>query len=74
MEATLKHQDVNVQIRTSKLNNGQIKSWPDSLADDCIHCPEHQDFEHLSFYEMTRCYKKVFKPLQREIEEACFIQ
>jgi hypothetical protein len=63
MEATLEGQDVNVHIRTSKLTNGKIKSWPDSLADDYIHCPEYQDFEHMSFYEMTRCYKKVFKPL-----------
>jgi hypothetical protein len=70
MEATLEGQDVNAPIKTSKLTNGQIKSWPDSLADDYIHCPEHQDFEHMSFYEMTRCYKKVFKQLQRESKEA----
>jgi hypothetical protein len=70
MEATLEGQDVNVCIRTSKLTNGQIKSWPDSLVDDYIHLPEHQDFEHMSFYEMTRCFKKAFKPLQRESEEA----
>jgi hypothetical protein len=61
MEATLEGQDVNSCIRTSKLTNGQIKSWPDSLANDYIHHPEHQDFDHMSFYEMTRCYKKVFK-------------
>ncbi len=66
MEATLEGQDVNVHIKTGKLTNGKIKPWPDSLADDYIHCPQHQDFEHMSFYEMTRCYKKVFKPLQRE--------
>ncbi len=71
MDATLAGQDVNVRIRTSKLSNGQIKSWPDSVADDYIHCPEHQDFEHMSFYEMTRCYKKVFKLLQRKSKEAC---
>jgi hypothetical protein len=71
IEATFEGQDVNVRIRTSKLTNGQIKSWPNSLADDYIHCPEHQDFDHMSFYEMTRCYKKVFKPLQRESKEAC---
>jgi hypothetical protein len=69
MEATLEGQDVNVPIRTGKLTNGEIKSWPDSLADDYIHCPQHQDFEHMSFYEMTRCYKKVFKPLQRGSKE-----
>jgi hypothetical protein len=70
MEATLEGQDVNVRIRTSKLTNGQIKSWPDSFADDYIHCPEHLDFEHMPFYEMTRCYKMVFKPLQGESREA----
>jgi hypothetical protein len=69
MEATLEGQDVNVRIRTSKLTNGEIKSWPDSLADDYINCPQHQDFEHMSFYEMTRCYKKVLKPLQIESKE-----
>ncbi len=70
MGATLEGQYVNVRIRTSKLTDVQIKSWPDSLADDYIHHPEHQDFEHMSFYEMTRCYKKVFKSLQRESKEA----
>jgi hypothetical protein len=60
MEASLEGQDVNVRIRTSKLTDGQIKSLPDSLADDYIHCPEYQDFEHMFFYEMPRCYKKVF--------------
>ncbi len=70
MEATLEDQDVNVRIRTSKISNGKIKSWSDSLADDYIHCPEHRDFEHMSFYEMTICYKKVFKPLLKESKEA----
>jgi len=70
MKATLEGQDVNARIRTSKLTNGKIKSWPDSLADDYIHCSEHQDFEHMSFYEMTICYKKVFKPLLKESKEA----
>ncbi len=44
MEATLEGQDVNVRVRTSKLTNGQIKSWSDSLKDDYIHCPEHHNF------------------------------
>jgi hypothetical protein len=57
LEATLEGQDVNVRIRTSKLTNRDIKSWPDSLADDYIHRPRHQEFEHMSFYEMTRSYK-----------------
>ncbi len=55
MEATLEGQDVIIRIRTSKLTNGQIKSWPDSLADDYIHRPVNHDFEVVSFYEMTRC-------------------
>jgi hypothetical protein len=67
---TLEGQDVNVHIRTSKVTDGQIKSLPDSHADDYIHRPEHQDFEHMSFYEMTRFYRTVFKPLQRESEKA----
>jgi hypothetical protein len=66
MEATL---EVNVCLRTGKLTGGEILSWPDSLADNYIHHPQHQDFEHMSFYEMTRCYKKVFKPLRRESKE-----
>jgi hypothetical protein len=69
MKATLEGQDVNVRIRPGKGTNGKITSWPDSLADDYIHCPQHQDFEHMSFYKMNRCYKKVFKPLQRESQE-----
>jgi hypothetical protein len=69
MEATLEGQDVNVCIKTGKLINRKIKPWPDYLADDFIHHPQHQDFEHMSFYEMTRCYKKVFKPLHRESKE-----
>jgi hypothetical protein len=46
MEATLEGQDVNVRIRTCKLTNGDIKSWPDSLADDYIHRPQHQSSNH----------------------------
>ncbi len=61
MEATLEGQDVNVRIRPGKVTNGKMTSWPDSLADDYIHCPQHQDFEYMSFYKMSRCYKKVFK-------------
>ncbi len=63
MKAILEGQDVNVRIRPGKVTNRKMTSWPNSLADDCIHCPQHQDFEHMSFYKMSRCYKKVFKPL-----------
>jgi hypothetical protein len=36
MEATLEGQDVNVRIRSYKLQN-KIVTWSDSLADDYIH-------------------------------------
>ncbi len=39
MEATLEGQDINVHIRTSKVPGGEVKCWPDSLADDYIHRP-----------------------------------
>ncbi len=53
MEATLEGQDINVCIRTNKLPDGQFKSWSDSFADDCIHRPLGENFEVMSFYEMT---------------------
>jgi hypothetical protein len=71
MEATLEGQDINVCIRTNKLPNGQFKSLLDSFADDYIHCPVNDEFEVMSFYKMTRCYKKVCKTLQRESKEKC---
>jgi hypothetical protein len=36
MEATLEGQDINLRIRSNKLQN-KIITWPDSLADDYIH-------------------------------------
>jgi hypothetical protein len=36
MDATLEGQDINVRIRSNKLQN-KIITWPDSLADDYIH-------------------------------------
>jgi hypothetical protein len=69
MEATLQGQEINVQIRTIKLADGQSKSWSDSLADDYIHWPQSAAFEAMSFFELTRHYKKVFKPLQRDSED-----
>ncbi len=65
METTLEGQDVNVCIKTGKLTDGKIKSLPDSLADEYIHCLQHQDFEHMSFYEMTRCYKNVVQTITK---------
>ena len=38
MEATLEGQDINVCIRSNKLQN-KIITWPDSLDDDYIHQP-----------------------------------
>ncbi len=69
MEATLEGKNINVGIRTNKLPKGKFKSWLDSLVDNYIHCPESDEVEAMCFYEMTRCYKKVFKKLQRESKD-----
>jgi hypothetical protein len=45
MEATLEGQDINVRIRTSKVHGDELKCWPDSIADDCIHRPLQKEFE-----------------------------
>jgi len=65
MEATLERQETHVRIRTQKLENGQIKSWPDSLADDYIHRPTSDYFETLCFHQMTRWYKKKYKTMSK---------
>jgi hypothetical protein len=59
MEATLEGHDINVRIRSNKYEN-KIITWPDSLADDYIHCPIDNELEQICFYEMSRCYKKGF--------------
>ncbi len=69
MEATLQGQDINVPIRTNKLADGHFKSWSDSPADDYIHWPQSAAFEVMSFFELTRHYKKVFKPLQGTVKK-----
>ncbi len=61
MEATLEGQDINVRIKTSKLPDGKLKWWPDSLADDYIHRPLQKEFEDICFYDMTSQYKKIYK-------------
>jgi hypothetical protein len=63
MEATLEGQDINVRIRSNKLQN-KIITWPDSLADDYIHRPIDYELDQICFYEMTRCYKKGFNAFQ----------
>ncbi len=68
MEATLQGQEINVYIRTNKPADRQFKSWSDSLADDYIHWPQSAAFDAMSFFELTRHHKKVFKPLQRELK------
>ncbi len=68
MEATLEGQDSNVRIRTNKLHDEQLISWADSLADDYIHCPLGENFEMMSFYEMTQQYKKVFKLYEEKVK------
>jgi hypothetical protein len=57
MEATLKGQDINMRIRTSKVPSGELKCWPESLADDYIHRPLKKEFEDICFYDMTSRYK-----------------
>ncbi len=61
MEATLEGQDINVCIRTSKVPGGELKFWPDSLADDYIPRPIQKEFEDICFYDMTSQYKKIYK-------------
>jgi hypothetical protein len=61
MGATLEGQDINVRIRTSKVPGGELKFWPDSLADDYIHRPLQKEFEDICFYDMTSQYKKIYK-------------
>jgi hypothetical protein len=56
MEATLEGQDINVCIRTSKVPGGELKCWPDSLADDYIHRPIQKEFKDICFYDMTSQY------------------
>jgi hypothetical protein len=60
-EATLEGQDINVRIMTSKLPGGELKCWPDSLADDYIHRPLQTEFEDICFYDMASQYKKIYK-------------
>jgi hypothetical protein len=59
METTVKGQDINVRIRTSKVPGGELKCWPDSLADDCIHRSLQKEFENICFYDMTSQDKKI---------------
>ncbi len=66
MEATLQGQEINVCIRTNKLADGQLKSWSDSPD---IHQPQSAAFEAMSFFELSRHYKSIFKPLLRDSEE-----
>jgi hypothetical protein len=61
MEATQEGQDINVHIRTSKVSDGELKCWPDSLADDNIHKLLQKEFEDIRFYDMTSQYKKIYK-------------
>jgi hypothetical protein len=61
METTLEGQDNNVRIRTSKAPGGELKCWPDSLADDYIYRLLQKEFEDICFYDMTSHYKKIYK-------------
>ena len=46
-----------------------MDNWSGSSAYDYIHHPLGEQFEVMSFYEMTWWYKKVFKTLRREGED-----
>jgi hypothetical protein len=61
MKATLEGQGINVCIRTIKVPGGELKCWPDSLADDYIHRPLQKEFKDICFYDMTSQYKKIYK-------------
>ncbi len=63
MEATLEGQDINVCIPSNKLGKKTI-TWPESLADDCIHQLIDKKIEQICFYDMTRHYKKTFKDIR----------
>jgi hypothetical protein len=69
MEATLNGHKINVRIRTNKLHDGQIISWPESLADDYIHRPASDTFVNMSFFQLTQDYTKEFKPIQMDRED-----
>ncbi len=59
METTLEGHGINVRIKTSKVTDGELKCWPDFLADDYIHRPLQKEFEDICFYDMTSQYKKI---------------
>ncbi len=61
MEAPLEGQDINVHIKTSKVPDGELKCWWDSLAVDYIHRPLQKEMEDICFYDMTSQYKKIYK-------------
>ncbi len=66
MEAALEGQDISVRIRTSKLPDGDLKCWPDSLADDNIHKSLQKEFEDICFCDMTSQRKKIYKSYKRK--------
>ncbi len=77
IEATLEGKDINVRIRSNKLQN-KIIIWPDSLVDDYIHRPIDNELDQICFYDMTRCYKKGFNAFWKvhvnDEEEYTYIQ
>jgi hypothetical protein len=66
MEAILEGQDINMRIRTSKVPGGELKCWPDSLADEIIHRPLQKEFEDINFYDMTSQFKKIYKSYKQK--------
>jgi hypothetical protein len=64
MEATLEGQEINLHIRSNKLQK-KIITWPDSLADDYIHRSIDNELDQICFYDMMRRYKKRFNVFQK---------
>ena len=50
LDATINGQHVDAHIQRNKGKSGHIVLWPDSPADDYIHCLFHQDTKDLYSY------------------------
>jgi hypothetical protein len=57
MEDTLENNPVNVKLRRSKKGKDTVV-WADSSSEDYLHRPSSEQFNTMSFYEMTMNYKK----------------
>jgi hypothetical protein len=57
MEDKLENIPVTTKLRRSK-KGGETILWADSSSDDYLHRPSSEQFNGMSFYEMTMNYKK----------------